>query len=1775
MEYSKGKIVEGKIIHVTEEYLLVKFPSKETGILHKSKMSPQPEGSLTDVYHRNQSILVSIDWITDKGYTLGRKDIENRYENQQRHEAKEIEKQKMAEERKRMQDLVEMNASQFERGAVYEAEVIRLSNQIARISINGIEGYIEKEELNWNENESVKESLFEGEIIRVVFLEYKDGKLLFGLKYLEEKPYDDDLYSLSTIDLLNRLEHTSSVFIAEAKNVKGLCLTNLYSEEGNLLVDPIKGNNIVIRFVQPTIEEGKFYKVQVELIKESKRRENNDLFSFYVSKAEEIANPYKADVEKAFSWHRSPESNSSLANILDTVGLEMYSSAERMFFELIQNADDASSKDGVVINIDRIDNYLIFTHNGFHFNYKDFRSLVSAAKSTKSSKEKTGYKGIGFKSVFTNSQQVFVHSGGYHFKFDKEEPLFDDFDKFYSLVNSFKSEEQLLQFVDDFKIQRDTFRGVKDIPWQLLPIWYDAIPETLKKSAFAKNQKVSFALNIKNQKIEDYVKAIEYLFDNPKFILFLRHTNRLDLKFANKTITKEIKDGIVTIKNSFASKRTEELIKRDFDDILVSNKAFDDKDIDIQIKEITNRQGEKENKFYDNNNQEIEDIPDRIASSKTTTISFVANYDDGNITENKGNSLYAYLPMNEHRFRFPFYINADFVLAANRETLLDSPWNYYLLANIGELLVQWVAELANKGERNCLKLLPLQYFDDSTLDVEQLAQSFNSAYRTALETEAFILNHKGELAKQDEIIIDKTGLSEIIGDDLFCRLLDTEKCLPSEKIDSKILEEDIFEEIELIKFDDVIDAITNNEDFNEWFVSATDEQKKALYKWIDDNDIPSRKDDLRTFVANLPLFRFFDTEYSSYRSIVSDRDEITPIITTSHILPIRRVLNRLDFQCSDDLFDENHPLFKYIDLPKEEDLFNSIKECDFSLLTADERRTLFFSLANFDGVGVAKLKEIALFRNIKGVTKPLSEMVAYRDNAPLWLADYVLCKEDNSADLADYLIAQEDEFESIIQENISDIDTSWAELYQTYKEEWTGQFTRNIIDNYEIDNDLLSIIDESDTKTKEYFLNSIKKLELHATSTYKKDSYEYRILHMALSVYEEPSDFSSKIYFEGQCIKDFSVSDDVVCEYTQNGEIKKVKMSLAKLLPQYQNQSDSIDKIKALFESTKDLDKFFVAKPKSIYDVHKELDQHLAIPESYFSEWNVDGNAQQFLFATYYRRQKKGWNNLYVPKIDLNSESDEFVYELLEFLFDNSVSIEESPFTYHLKKYFVDKYFDSDFIFENEQILPIIEKWANDDKKKKYLTDNQVRTENSNAIRFRKLFLENKPIDFDFIDKLEYVDLSSGLLFIATVDGYKRPFDGENQKNILLYIKSKRKYLESNWNEDKIISEAKEWETLEYKKWINDGHYPHIFIYHGILPKILFYQNEVILNYEDDSQDSFYNREKRKLFISDTKKIEDILFEVARDGKSDIDIDDYKFLCWDGKVSLTKEEKDDYDNLKEEKDKIKLALQKRGLNYDDLLKGYGSNEGIVIQEPIEGANAIFEEKSGQHTSEIINAESAINVLKEHGFEVYKPSHNLTRAQENYNDTYQGDLYTRDGVPIKDQIDIHKEAMSAAKKYLESKNFDFSESDYERSSDEFDKYQKWRSACQIHNVYQKSDGKSVTVVVKSCKGGHVYLSATDFQTLTENKDNILILYDNNGCHSVSYNDLFKGSDVNLIFDPEYTPEHYYAALGKIFTYIKRSTFAVKNPNFNVYDTIKSFGMDSKTEGIQDLFDDNDL
>lgn len=89
-------------------------------------------------------------------------------------------------------------------------------------------------------------------------------------------------------------------------------------------------------------------------------------------------------------------------------------------------------------------------------------------------RRKQGTKGIGFKSVFTNSQCVIIYSGGYKFSFDKNNPLYNDFDGFYFRANKIENDpDRQKDFLHDFSKCRREFNGVKDIPWQLLPIWTD------------------------------------------------------------------------------------------------------------------------------------------------------------------------------------------------------------------------------------------------------------------------------------------------------------------------------------------------------------------------------------------------------------------------------------------------------------------------------------------------------------------------------------------------------------------------------------------------------------------------------------------------------------------------------------------------------------------------------------------------------------------------------------------------------------------------------------------------------------------------------------------------------------------------------------------------------------------------------------------------------------------------------------------------------------------------------------------------------------------------------------------------------------------------------------------------------------------------------------------------------------------------------------------------------------------------------------------------------
>ena len=735
-----------------------------------------------------------------------------------------------------------------------------------------------------------------------------------------------------------------------------------------------------------------------------------------------------------------------IANALNILIGDVRTDSERFLFELLQNADDQPYANGPVnVTFKTLTEHLLVLHNGNPFSSNDVQVISSIGDKSSnkiSDKEKTGYKGIGFKSVFSDSDTVFIDSGGFSFAFDKNSPVYNK--------------------VPD----------INAIPWQIKPIWQERyrLPKEVAEEQDYFTSRVGIALNAGLENIANYNSIIPNLLTDPRFMLFLRHIEAITFESNRESIvaTKKSYGEKVVVGNS--SNNTEWIVK----------------DFEFEIP-----QSLKEKLAVDGGNK----IPQKLKTATRTKISFAINYTGNKIERVEKSLLFTYLPTKVDEFRFPFLINADFIVNSSREYVHDDNiWNKFLFEYIGRETIEWVKSISDKEDY--LKALPtLTESSDS-----QLFLTYSDAYKAALESESFILNHKGELARQDEIIIDTTGLSEIVGYELFCQLLGTEKCLPSKNIGINVLSEKLFEHITNVEFDEIINSITSNDDFNEWFISATDVQRDSLYDWIGKN-IKTREAKLAEFISGLPVL---------------------------------------------------------------------------SLKFAD-RKTMFFALKEI--LDIDKLKEIALFKNMNGDLQPLEEMAPYRDGVESWLRPYIICEEECFEELSAYLISEYRFIKDVVFEHLDEYDGYLSDLKDKYN--WTDEdYTKKLIYKYHNDfekyKEILPIAKKSGKEIQEYYLLWLK-VSLSKDKSYNADTFEYQVLQLALSIYENPSEFTSKIFYDNKCLKDYTITPEVERDYYSSDGKKTLKLKLSELLPEYQNQTNPTEEIKKLFEPRiKDLDEFLL-----------------------------------------------------------------------------------------------------------------------------------------------------------------------------------------------------------------------------------------------------------------------------------------------------------------------------------------------------------------------------------------------------------------------------------------------------------------------------------------------------------------------------------------------------------------------------------------------------------------------
>lgn len=842
------------------------------------------------------------------------------------------------------------------------------------------------------------------------------------------------------------------------ENERFACFENVMHEEtGEILID--QGESLKV-YVSPSIKlsKRKYYSFSIVDEQEKLPKAINDSINIL------NADPYQEYIRLRFERLNNPEANKMIANLMREIGKGMYSSKQRMIFELLQNADDAPGKERVEFHIDINGDYFFVMHDGAPFNKDDVEAITSAAESTKrGDSKKTGYKGIGFKSVFTDSTEVWLKSGGYQFAFLRNSELFEDFDKFYFSSERYKKYPELL--AEDklkYRKQRLRFNGSTDIPWQVIPIWQKSLPNEFTDSNFNNfNNPVQFALKLGEKNIEDYKTAIDNIAKRPQFLLFLRNTSKFRSPKNGITVLRNDKNQIIEIIKSKKTgpNKVYHYIKQTFENIEISDEAFEQLDIGLKKQSKINDYNEVTFYFTDLEGREIETIPPKLASAFETEISFGISLVNNKISPEKEyikglskySSLFTYLPMEDTRFQLPFLVNADFVPSSDRQRIQgDNLWNKYIMIKVAEkhvaTLAHFAREFLNDNDTNIsyLSLLlknPLP--EDDT--AQQIIESYNAKYLEQLEKTEIVINDNDQIQLLSDTIIDDSGLIELFGNEIFYDIIDTEKRLPNAHLDAKYLKDYDYLEVDVIDLEELAEQITP--ELCESFGSIIDQralfENPDLFKWLNRlvKYIPHYFGKIPFIVHNNALFSLeqlideddawlINEHTSQYSDLIGELGYHTIQLHLEKYSNIKEFLHSFNAYIND-------KTLAY------ERIASNVNIHKLSVTSKLKLLDFFQNSAFMVGISVDKyFGKLKLFLDESDNPRPIWQLLSRKDDLEVNSIDKFRVKETEfnslSEDLQKQLIAKDEIFTSFI-------------LNKDLFEEWSHQFETKNIDGYVTD----------------------------------------------------------------------------------------------------------------------------------------------------------------------------------------------------------------------------------------------------------------------------------------------------------------------------------------------------------------------------------------------------------------------------------------------------------------------------------------------------------------------------------------------------------------------------------------------------------------------------------------------------------------------------------------------------------------------------------------------------
>ena len=843
----------------------------------------------------------------------------------------------------------------------------------------------------------------------------------------------NDLASYWGIDSLEIVGQFVPIF----KNESYGLLVNLMGFDaqgsGRILMHPLSDQRLSMQgfYSNNEFKQGEYYRFKIRLPEDLQLRLSgpSDRIPLRIDKklpVRLVENPYRKIISSCFDRFDNPDANKVLASLLQEVGRGLYSSKKRMFFELLQNADDLPTgmlerPNDVHIYVEGCKGYLLIMNNGQPFNEDDVRSVTSAAESTKlRQNKKTGYKGIGFKSVFTDSTKVVIKSGGFTFEFDKQAHVFRNFEELY--INNHPlyrtNSDARAYFLERHGKNKAQYERIESVPWHLKPLWNSSAIDELADTAFYKNNNnVGIALNFGQTKVAEYLNEFSDLFADPRFLLFLRNTTRVQL--ANSSTRLEAERIVIKGSDKESKQETEVRLLRNTKlhstyliqrvSVPISNAIFQSVGVDVllQSKEVA---GEQVSIFCNAKGDELP-IPSKLATFSEIQLHLAAPLVNGSITAETrksfaGTSIYTYLPMKEGRIQLPVLVNADFVPSSDREKVqADNAWNHFLFYKIGYQLVDWIAQLAvsSKGT-DYLNLLPPKPLNTGDTDIEPIEAWFNKGYEQGLNEIAFIAipvtADEIELVKTDKTVINDSELLSLFDHSFFYAftgITPTTRRIPESGLDTTVLKSKYFQEkhqVQVFTDDNLIVRLT---DPNAVAILAQQiaHAELAFYQTFLERLnqlVEKHREDAESLIRTLPFLRF-GSEMLSWSAVVN-RDNY--LLLNNQTEPLRLELTELGFILSDFSIDETPALKSALQakdtyLGTDSILYDKVSaRCVNLSLSPTQKAKLFTFFEDLDRIGKTKFAQsLCLFADESGVCRPLDKLLSRAiEGVPDWLLPF-------------------------------------------------------------------------------------------------------------------------------------------------------------------------------------------------------------------------------------------------------------------------------------------------------------------------------------------------------------------------------------------------------------------------------------------------------------------------------------------------------------------------------------------------------------------------------------------------------------------------------------------------------------------------------------------------------------------------------------------------------------------------------------------------------------------